>query len=897
MLPSHIPAYSIGPGIGLVVNGLLAVLCLFLAMLNRGFRPLFYLLLLFLCMTTFFLGYTIYGFQISQDSIMFWYRLMMAGLCMIPAAWVYFAAALNQSPAGLWCRIILAWSVTAALIFMLTDQPWALSLPLEYLVHADVWRPRSLVLRPMAYGVCLLVNMVYVFAVWFRWWPVPGKPHYAWAVWLGLVLWFMGALHDSLYGLGYATPFKQTVFWFTSIWMSICLALAVSFQMRDLERRLETSRAKFSTAFAASPVALTISDLEEGRFVEVNDTFLKLSGYERPEVIGRTSVGLGFWTSPQARQRATNALRPGQSFHREMRLTGKHGLTLLLDVWARSVELDGRMCLISVCNDITQRKVAGAELQRHRHHLEELVSERTGDLTAANQDLQQEIAQRRSTEDALRESRRNLQVMFDSLQDMVFVVDANGILLSTNPEVSRCLGYGAGELRGSSIFDLHPPQARADAAGLLKELSAGGPDTSTLPLITIGGDLVPVETKWAWGQWDQMPALIGITRDVSERRRAEETLSQLAAGVAHNFNNLLAAIMGNAQAAQARLANLDTGDAELSGLMGNVVLSAAAGREVVQRLAAYVGRRQPPLGAQVVELGDAVRAALEITRAAYHHQGSGRVEFAVDLQPGLFVSAQRSEIMDVCLNLIKNAVEAMPVEGLLAVSAQAEGDLAVLSFEDTGAGMDQATQNRLFEPFFSTKGTQGRGLGLASTRGVLRSLGGDISIRSRLGQGTSIRLELPLCDKGPLPLGPTVAAAVEPGLLLVLVEDEALVAMGIKALLSEAGYRVKTASGVQDARELLAGLEPDLVLCDLGLPDGSGWDVAAFLASQADQNSSQRPPFILLTGWGAEVAGDAPPQGAPPAVAVLYKPLERQILLITVAQAIALKPADTPPRA
>lgn len=886
MLPPFVPAYSIGPLIGLVANGLLALMCLFLSLLHRSYRPTRTLCIFYFWLAVFFLGYTVYGFQLSNDSIKIWYRVMMVGLCMLPSAWIWFAASLGGRRTGPWAKAVLVWSLCSAVVFILVDHPAVISGPLEYMARGGVWRPHSTIMRPMVYAVGLLVNLYYLVVVWSRWWPVPGRPRFAWAVWAGLAIWFISGVHDAAFALGLPTPLPKTVLWLGSVWLSLCLGLAVSFQLRDLERALETSRAKFSSAFQNSPAAVTISTLENGRFLEVNDTFLRMSGRERQEVIGHSSVELGLWPDAAQRKALLEDLAGGQRGSREVTVIGKGGSQSILDLWARSVKLDGVDCLISVCHDVTARRKAERELERHRHHLEDLVSERTAELLETNQVLHQEIAQHRLAERALRESRRDLQMLFDSLQDMVFVVDSDGGLLSTNPEVSRRLGYSSQELAGMPVLDLHPPQRREEVSQVMQDLHAGRIDACSVPLLAKGGSQVPVETKYTWGRWGDKPALFGISRDISERLRAEDSLSQLAAGVAHNFNNLLAAILGNAQAALVRLGALGPQDDRLRGLMDNVVRSAEAGRGVVKRLAAYVGRRQPPDREQVVELSEAVRSALDIAEAAFSHPLPGQVEFVTDLRPGICVRARRSELMDVCLNLIKNALEAMPQGGRLRVGVRREADQALLSFADTGTGMDQATLERLFEPFFSTKGVHGRGLGLASTKGVLRALGGDVQVSSRPGRGTTFLLNLPLCEQSP-EQEPAPHSPQAPGeLSLLLVEDEALVAMGIEALLSEAGYKVSVAAGVGEACQLLEEMEPDLVLCDLGLCDGSGWEVGLCLARCDAERGRGRTPFLLLTGWGAPVGGLAPPEGAPPPVVVLHKPLERAMLLRAVAQAV-----------
>jgi CheY-like chemotaxis protein len=288
-----------------------------------------------------------------------------------------------------------------------------------------------------------------------------------------------------------------------------------------------------------------------------------------------------------------------------------------------------------------------------------------------------------------------------------------------------------------------------------------------------------------------------------------------------------------------------------------------------------------------VDVAEVAAATVKIAQAAWRPLAQARVEFITDLQPGLWVGVQRDELMEVCLNLLRNALEAMPKGGRLTVVAATEDDQAVIRFCDTGLGMGPETAQRLFEPFFSTKGVAGQGLGLASSRGIVRAYGGDITLQSQPDQGTTFIVTLPLGHPSEVSAHP----AQDPlqavtGARVLMVEDEALVAMGGRALLEEAGYQVFLTGNVAEAVEALTSFRPQLVLCDLGLPDGNGWEVAASLDQERQASGAQPIPFILVTGWTTDPSLSAPPAAVPPAFAVLHKPVDRSLLLFTVAQAL-----------
>ena len=222
-------------------------------------------------------------------------------------------------------------------------------------------------------------------------------------------------------------------------------------------------------------------------------------------------------------------------------------------------------------------------------------------------------------------------------------------------------------------------------------------------------------------------------------------------------------------------------------------------------------------------------------------------------------------------------------------------DQAVITITDTGQGMDPETARRAFEPFFSTKGLSNRGLGLSSSRGIARSYGGELEAASQPGRGTTFTLSLPLSSSEPTQ--PVEMEAPAKAVKVLLVEDDALVAMGMTAVLEQAGHEVRTANKVGAAIKVLSDFRPDVVLCDLGLPDEAGWEVARHLAEGL--GGPPPPPFVLLTGWSQHKKLFEPPEGVPPAWGVLHKPVDSARLLKIVSQAAeqGLSDSENPPDA
>lgn len=365
-------------------------------------------------------------------------------------------------------------------------------------------------------------------------------------------------------------------------------------------------------------------------------------------------------------------------------------------------------------------------------------------------------------------------------------------------------------------------------------------------------------------------------------KQAEEKLRQLAAGVAHNFNNVLMGIISNCQAAQRALQHPHSSLAETRNLLENVMLAAMTGRDVARRLAASVAHEgAPKQQCEVLDLAEVVEAALRIARLSFKPKQGAEISFSSELTPGLLVKGVWGELVEVIINLVGNAVDAMPQGGEVKITGQREGEHVVLVVQDSGLGMDRQTLQRIFTPFFTTKGAKGRGLGLTSSLGIVRSHGGEMSVSSRPGQGSSFTLRLPLSPNSLQPSAKPSRPHRVAGADILLVEDESLVAMGVENLLSQAGHRVHLASSVAQARELLAKQQVDLVLCDFTLADGSAWEVARLLNSL-----EPRPPFLILTGWNVSDLPSPRPREMPPPAGIIHKPVDKSTLLSAIAETL-----------
>jgi signal transduction histidine kinase/CheY-like chemotaxis protein len=369
-------------------------------------------------------------------------------------------------------------------------------------------------------------------------------------------------------------------------------------------------------------------------------------------------------------------------------------------------------------------------------------------------------------------------------------------------------------------------------------------------------------------------ARLMIARDISARKRAEEarialerklletqkleSLGVLAGGIAHDFNNLLTGTLGHAE-----LALLDVAPhSEVSDHIQGVISGVRNTAELTRQLLAYAGRGR--FVVQPLQLNTVIREMSDLLRVSVAKHCTLRYELADPLPP---INADGAQIRQVVLNLLVNASEAIPVEGgtitlstslehlgrgtLEAISSGielAEGPYVRLSVADTGAGMDEATQARIFDPFFSTKLT-GRGLGLAAVRGIVRSHLGALCVSSKLGAGTTFDLWFPTTAIATeLVATPPVATAPQSSTVLVI-DDEAPVRDIARRMLERLGYQVLLAAGGREAMTLLHSdiPNPAAVLVDLLMPEMKGDEVARLVHAMLPNT-----PVLLMSGYSAD---------------------------------------------
>ncbi|MGI8898771.1 MAG: hybrid sensor histidine kinase/response regulator [Pyrinomonadaceae bacterium] len=341
-------------------------------------------------------------------------------------------------------------------------------------------------------------------------------------------------------------------------------------------------------------------------------------------------------------------------------------------------------------------------------------------------------------------------------------------------------------------------------------------------------------------------------------------LGELASGVAHDFNNTLAGILGRAQLL------LRTNDPEKITRGLNIIIKTAEdGAKTVKRIQDFARQRRDH-DFEPVSVDQILFDVSEITRPRWKDkaEASGiHISLDVQIRSKSKVMGDESELREVLVNMVSNAVDAMPIGGRLTLSAEDVDDSVVISIADTGSGMAPEIRSRIFDPFFTTKGKAGMGLGLAVGFGIIRRHEGAITVHSEVSQGTTFRISLPAAKAADGSLITVTASELTSfnaqsnsslmqaqnhnQLRILVVDDEECVRDLLRELLESERCAVSTAAGGREALALFESREFDAVFTDVGMPGMSGWELASTIRQQ-----SQKTPIAVVTGWGEAVGSN-----------------------------------------
>jgi len=501
--------------------------------------------------------------------------------------------------------------------------------------------------------------------------------------------------------------------------------------------------------------------------------------------------------------------------------------------------------------------------------------------------------------DALRRSEERFRLLVEGVADhAIFMLEPDGRVGNWNLGARRLMGYGD-DIVGTSYTIFHTEEdcaAGLPPHALLKAERDGKSATEGWRVRKDGSRFWAEVTIVAVR--NESGTIIGfakIVRDVSERKRAQEalertrealvmsqkmeTIGQLTGGIAHDFNNLLAAVLGSLELLKKRL-NMD--DPKIQRLVDNAMQGALRGASLTQRMLAFA--RKQDLKPVVVDVPELVRGMTSLLK----FEAGIRIEtrFPMDLPK---VKADANQLELAILNLAVNARDAMPNGGVITIAAREDHDEnnspakrhVALSVADTGCGMDEEMLKHAQEPFFTTKGIgKGTGLGLSMVNGLAEQSGGRLVLKSRVGEGTTAEIWLPVAEEAAAPTlrGEPIVSIPRTSrrLSVLVVDDDLLVLENTAAMVEDLGHAVVEARSGEEALALLRRTRTvDLAIMDYAMPGMTGLQLA-------DAVAAERPGTVLLLSTGyAEL-----PSGERSSLPRISKPFDQAALAKAIEAAI-----------
>ncbi len=614
----------------------------------------------------------------------------------------------------------------------------------------------------------------------------------------------------------------------------------------------------------------------EGRLISVNQAFARIHGYESSEeVLEKVSdIGTQLYVNPVDRKRYRQILQESgqvENFiHEALR---KDGSRFWVSNFTRAdFDPDGKIIQYEgTLIDITDRKKA---------------------------------------EDLLQKSETQLRTLIDSIPDLVWLKDLNGVYLSCNSKFERFFGAKESDIVGKTDYDF----VDKELADFFREndkiaMNAGVPSMNEEEITYADdGHKENLETvKTPIYNLDKQPiGVLGIARDITERKNAEkekaklvsqlqqsqkmESIGTLAGGIAHDFNNILYPLIGFAEMLQDDLPP----DSPEQDSISEVLQSALRAKDLVKQILTF--SRQSEQELKPIRVQSILNEAIGLLKSSI----PTTIDIQTDIDPDCgVVIADPTQIHQVIINLATNAYHAMQESGgqLSVILKQTEidssptglprllpGKYALLKVIDTGTGIKKSVMDRIFEPYFTTKEIgKGTGLGLSVVQGIIKNCQGDIHVYSEPGMGTEFHLYLPVLNKSSGKNTPKLPRPVQGGSeRILLVDDEEAIIKMEKQMLERLGYHVTGKSGSTEALEIFK-TDPeafDLIISDMTMPNMTGLQLASKIKA-----IKPHIPIIICTGFSDQINDETIKKRS--IQAVVIKPVIKKEIAKTIREVLS----------
>ncbi|HUJ01513.1 MAG TPA: PAS domain S-box protein [Usitatibacter sp.] len=670
-------------------------------------------------------------------------------------------------------------------------------------------------------------------------------------------------------------------------------------ERKRAEMEIEARKAHAEALLEAVPDAVVIVD-RGGRIVVVNAQAERTFGYSRSELLGQSVEMLvpDRLQAAHAAQREPYQQKPqGRAMEagRDLLARRKDGSEFTVDVRLSPLATPEGGLVIAAARDVTERINAARKIRSQLEHLNLLdhITRATGERQDLKSIFQVVVG-------TLEES-MELGFACVCVHDQAANVLEVACLASNSQELGSRLAMSEGDaidisgnrlsrcMQGHLVYE---PDIAQAASPLPERLASGGLGSLVMvPLrqeSKVFGVLLAarravdafssVECEFlrqlgehvalAANQARLFAALrqayddLRQTQHVVMQQERLRALGQMASGIAHDINNALSPVALYAESLLETERNLSD---RARGYLVTIQRAVDDVAQTVARMREFYRQREPQIALAPVQMNDMVRQVVDLTRARWSDMAQSRgimVEARMELAPELpKIMGVESELREALINLVLNAVDSMPEGGALTLRTRAaatgpQGRSVLVEVSDSGVGMDEETRARCLEPFFTTKGERGTGLGLAMVFGTVQRHSAELQIDSAPGAGTTMRLVFAVPQSIPLESGAAEELEAPAKLRLLVIDDDPTILKSLRDALESDGHSVVTASGGEAGLSALRvaldrGERFAAVLTDLGMPYMDGRRVAA-----AVKEITPRMPVILLTGWGQRLVAE-----------------------------------------
>jgi len=633
-------------------------------------------------------------------------------------------------------------------------------------------------------------------------------------------------------------------------------------ERKQAEEARRESEERFTKAFRASPDGLFISRLADGAILEVNDSFVALSGYDRDEMIGKSTLDLGLYVDSANRQRALEILREKNCVRDfEFELRRKSGEARLITFSAEPLELRGERCWLTIVRDITERKRAEEALRESEEHARRQLS--------------------------------YVEAIYATAPVGLCFADADLRLLRINEVLAGVCGKSVEEYLGHTVREVMAEAADAVEPDLRRVIETGEPAlnveqsivmaaqpgvvrhfiSSFYPIKNGGGrvlgvNVVVMEITQRKKNEEELELLLKQEKAAHEEAQAANRMKdEFLATISHELRTPLTSILGWARMLTGGRLTEPRARHALEVIAQNAQSQTRLIEDILDTSKIITGRFK--LDAQPVAIEHVFHAAVDVIRPSAEAKGVFLSE-AVD-EPDGVVLGDANRLQQAIWNLLSNAVKFTGEGGRIeARLGRAEGQIEI-AIKDTGIGIEPQFLPYVFDRFRQADSTTtreygGLGIGLAIVRHIVEMHGGDVSVSSPgRGQGATFRIRLPMIS-ALRPEGPLAEPAPEPGkepalmneshrldgVSVLLVEDNPDTLEMLKAIFEKTGAEVIVATSVDEALEALDRFRPDALVSDIAMPDRDGYDLIREVRALEPERGGEIPAVALTTYVGAE---------------------------------------------